>query len=444
MGWFVRLSRSFGKCPPGWKLTRAVSRGLDADVGWHLSSCTRCSAEYRALRQTADALGALADRRMSEDTKDALGRRLVESALEPAAPIARRRAAAPYLLAMAALVVVVALAGVWVVRRTVGSGRVPEAATPANPRPWLGAVRAIGGARFARVRTKPDEIVRLDDGTVDFEVARLSGLERFRVITADAEIEVRGTSFEVSASHGKLIDVRVWRGRVEVRSEGGGGATVLDTGDEWVDGSRRLAPPARPEPVIGLAVAASELHPAVRLRPRPVRQSPVRVARADAAASRPGAGPSFNDAWSLLREGRAAQAAAAFDQVAGAADDGGVVEDARYWRAVALARAGEARAAEAALVQFLGQFPRSPRAGEASVILGWSRLRASDPEGARAAFTRGMTDPNERVRLGAREGLSRIGLPRNPPAMGSVQPSWTSPDANQGPSARSARTSESK
>jgi TolA-binding protein len=401
MRWFVRLSRSFGKCPPGWKLTRAVSRGLDADIGWHLSSCTRCSAHYRELRQTADALGALPDRRMSEEVKDAVGRRLMESALSPSALVPHPRPVRQFVIATAALVAVVALAGVWAVRRGTAAGRAPAAA-----RPWLGAVRAIGSARFTRVRSRPDEIVRLDDGTVDFEVTRLSGQERFRVVTGDAEVEVRGTEFEVTAAHGRLAYVRVWRGRVEVRP-GGGGVSVLDAGDEWMDGSRLSARPVRPASAAPVASAAPPASP--NLPPVPPRHNPIRVAHA--AVPRPHSaarGPSFDDAWSLLRAGKAAPAAAAFDEIAGSAGDAGAVEDARYWRAVALARAGQTRASQAALVLFLSDFPRSSRAGEASVILGWSLFRAGELDRARIAFTRGTADPAERVRLGAREGLTQV------------------------------------
>jgi TolA-binding protein len=109
----------------------------------------------------------------------------------------------------------------------------------------------------------------------------------------------------------------------------------------------------------------------------------------------------------LLRRGEAARAAAAFDEVARAAGEGGVAEDASYWRAVALVRAGDGQA-RAALAAFIERFPASPRVGEASVILGWSLLRAGELEPARAAFARGAGDPADRVRAGARDGLRQI------------------------------------
>ena len=94
-------------------------------------------------------------------------------------------------------------------------------------------IRAIGPARFSRAQFQPDEIVRLDDGEIELEIAPLHAHERFRVVTDDGEVEVRGTRFKVSVIDHHLAAVHVWKGQVEVRSSGGAQA-ILAPGDDWV------------------------------------------------------------------------------------------------------------------------------------------------------------------------------------------------------------------
>ena len=80
--------------------------------------------------------------------------------------------------------------------------------------------------------TSPDEIVTLYEGVIDVEVTPLQAGERFRVVTADTEVEVRGTAFEVTARFGHVIGVSVRHGLVEVRPIGGAIAMV-GAGQSW-------------------------------------------------------------------------------------------------------------------------------------------------------------------------------------------------------------------
>ena len=105
-------------------------------------------------------------------------------------------------------------------------------------------IRAIGPARFSRAQFQPDEIVRLDDGEIELDIAPLHAHERFRVVTDDGEVEVRGTRFKVSVIDHHLASVHVWKGLVEVRSSGGAQA-MLAPGDDWV---REASPAARRRP----------------------------------------------------------------------------------------------------------------------------------------------------------------------------------------------------
>ncbi len=70
------------------------------------------------------------------------------------------------------------------------------------------------------------------DGTVTVEVDRLQPGERFRIVTGDAEVEVRGTAFDVTAAGDRLRSVRVMHGSVEVRPAGGS-VRILSPGQAW-------------------------------------------------------------------------------------------------------------------------------------------------------------------------------------------------------------------
>jgi len=112
-----------------------------------------------------------------------------------------RRSLAPFVMAGAA-VAAAATVVVWLARDS------------SSARP---TIAAVGAAEYERVHDWPDYVVRLDDGTIAVTVEPLAANERFRVATADAELEVRGTSFDVAAAHTQLASVVVRDGKVEIR-----------------------------------------------------------------------------------------------------------------------------------------------------------------------------------------------------------------------------------
>jgi TolA-binding protein len=85
-----------------------------------------------------------------------------------------------------------------------------------------------------------------------------------------------------------------------------------------------------------------------------------------------------------------------------------VAEDASYWQSVALARAGQSAKAARAFESFLGAYPRSTRAGEASAMLGWILFDARDYQGAARRFRAAIQDPSARVRRSASDGLNAL------------------------------------
>ena len=51
MSLLAAIAEAFGRCPPGWKLTRAVTEIPESRLANHLRRCERCAAELEALRE---------------------------------------------------------------------------------------------------------------------------------------------------------------------------------------------------------------------------------------------------------------------------------------------------------------------------------------------------------------------------------------------------------
>ena len=144
-----------------------------------------------------------------------------------------------------------------------------------------------------------------------------------------------------------------------------------------------------------------------RQAPRSTRRGA--VTSAAARASQANVELAFARGWSALRTNDFGAAADAFGQAASARADNALSEDALFWTGVALDRANRLAEAQEALTRFLLRYPRSDRAGEASVMLGWLLLRAGDTSAADARFGSALGDPAERVRRSARAGLAASG-----------------------------------
>jgi TolA-binding protein len=113
-----------------------------------------------------------------------------------------------------------------------------------------------------------------------------------------------------------------------------------------------------------------------------------------------------------LRADQPRRAAIELGLAADAGDREPLAIDARYFQAVALARAGAAREAETALVAFLDHAPTSLRRGRAAVMLARLIAARGDAGSARAWFESALHDPDPEVVTAARAGLGA--LPRLP------------------------------
>ena len=178
---------------------------------------------------------------------------------------------------------------------------------------------------------------------------------------------------------------------------------------------------ARPGPA-QLGLATPREVPVLQAPPRevPPREVPrrstrrVAVASATARASQANVEIAFARGWSALRSNDFEAAADAFEQAASERDDNALSEDSLFWRGVALDRAHRLAEAQEVLTRFLIRYPKSDRAGEASVMLGWLLLRAGDLTAADMRFGSALGDPSERVRRSARAGLAASGGHRAP------------------------------
>ncbi|HEU4733301.1 MAG TPA: hypothetical protein VFT22_35660 [Kofleriaceae bacterium] len=435
-------------CPGELELARAIGEGGDAEIAAHLAACDDCRAIWdrtRAMIELARELPApLPPAPRREEVRTAV--------LAAAASVTRRPARRAWLVPVAAGAAAAGVVGYLAVHPATPYPA-PMGAGSAEPlrQSGRGVVHPQPGARYEISAPGPDEIVRLFDGVVEVEVEPLVAGERFRVIVGGSEIEVRGTVFTVTASAEHLVGVEVSRGRVEVRPETGAPAAVV-AGQAWRLARAPVAEPAasapprspsapgpapaphraapgpsrRPTP----ALARSATAPAHDSRPQapvpvspqiPVQVSPqVPVQVSLSASSDPVPGQpvadaarapdelAYDQAWAALRASEFARAASGFARVVLIAPEGALVEDASYWRAVALARGQRSAEAVAAFRDFLEAFGGSAHAGQASAMLGWLLIDTRAYREAERWFRAAAGDPSPGVRKSAQAGLDAL------------------------------------
>ncbi len=239
-------------------------------------------------------------------------------------------------------------------------------ATPSGG-PLAGAVVAVEGAVWSQSRADRVERVELEAGTVQVHVRTQGPGERFFVGLPDGEIEVRGTTFDVTTRDGTTRQVSVHDGTVVLRLRG---APELRLGPQMSWAPPESAPPSVPKEVTAPASASAAMS----------------SRRAAADARKEGDdGWAYIDAMRSFQAGSYDRAAAAFHAFALDHPRAPEGEDASFLEAVSLARAGRADAAALAAERHLESFPRSFRRKEASILV------------ARAASHRGNCEEALRV-----------------------------------------------
>ncbi len=200
------------------------------------------------------------------------------------------------------------------------------------------------------------QVLRIDSGSVDFHVAKLAGAERFLVDTPDAEVEVRGTQFNVSivspepsCGAGTRTRVTVTEGVVVVRH--GRSEERVGANEQWPSRCGPSSGPAailatdlpRAAPVPGGSVASARSSP-----------SPSSLAEQNAL---------FASAVAARRRGDTRGALAALDHFlaiypSSALEESATVERMRLLRSSSPGRVQAAAAARDYLTRYPGGFAR--------------------------------------------------------------------------------------
>ncbi len=376
-------------CPDEAALSRALTSAPDDALARHLRTCATCQPTWAAWERAIALARTLPTHVPPAARREELRVALLASA--GAAPVtAGRRTAWLGSVAVLAAVAVVAL---WLGHRR---HEPPTARSHASLSPAV-------GTRYAVVTPRPRETVRLWEGTLALEVDPLGPGERFVVEVGDGEVEVRGTKFTVIARADRLVRVEVSRGRVEVRPRGAT-LVVLETGQSWtapVERARANEPAAR-----ALPPPAPQVRGPVR---RVAQRASMDVEHATEPMQRQAQQEAqYDDAWDALRAHDYKKAADGFERVLRDAPSAPLADEAAFWRATALARGDDSQAALSAFRQMLDAYPRSPRRGEASTILGWLLIAAHAPNEAADRFRAAIDDAHADVRASAREGLETV------------------------------------
>jgi len=212
----------------------------------HLAGCEACHARWRELDELASLGRELPAPELTAERRDAMRDAVLARVTGASATPRARRRPERRVFWMAAAALLLGVVGILLALTRGDSERSASPVAELAPR---GAVHAHGAASVVRVGKPGDEVVRLIDGTITVEVQPLLDGERFRVVTGDAEVEVRGTAFDVVARDDHLVSVRVLHGKVEVRPEVGP-IRLLGANERWTPGGpdAALGPPRSPGP----------------------------------------------------------------------------------------------------------------------------------------------------------------------------------------------------
>ncbi len=221
-----------------------------------------------------------------------------------------------------------------------------------------------GGGDVVLLSAGATQVFALDAGSVRADVAKLHPGERFVIRTADAEVEVRGTSFFVSTvpsdpacGAGTTTRVNVFNGVVTVRA--GTTEAAVPAGESWPPGCsaspRSSGGPASPPPRATVAGAPPS---ASRFPVTPAVPSSELAAQNDL----------FDQAMLAKRRGDPRGAIASFDRLLSRYPACPLAESAAAERMKLLADIDSARAADAAR-DYLRSYPSGFARGDAETLL---------------------------------------------------------------------------
>ncbi len=334
-----------------------------ASIDRHLAACAECTELARDLAEVRVLMRAPSPTRTPTPLELQRGRlKLLREAAVSPSPVGRRNG--PTTAIVVALVAACALLIGWHRRAAENTKAIAQPMSASAPVRTVTTVEPEGGARFLRSAEGATETVTLANGALKLSVRHLGAAERFLVKTGDAEVEVRGTVFRVEAEDGRLRNVTVVEGKVEVRFHGG---IFLLTADERWD--RPTDPPPVPAPVNADRATALPPTTGPLVPSSPGKRAP------HAPPPAPSAKPAAEDGTAVFVEGMgmmergdygaAARHLEAFSK-SNPGDDR--AEDAAFLVVLALQRAGRPTEATAAARRYLSTFPTGFRRAQARLI----------------------------------------------------------------------------
>lgn len=431
------------KCPHETRFQQMLSDGPDTAMREHLQNCSVCATRWEKARQQAKVLAAMPIDLPDELHRAEMRKALMKQAQKKLAKQRRTRVVRYKALAVAAGIVFVASPLLY---QYVAKPK--QKSLVAKAQIHRAKIFAQKGAQYHLVSSQPDEIIRLYSGTITVQVEHLQKNERCRVLTGDAEVEVRGTGFDLVAEHDSLKSVRVFHGLVAVRVQNQH-ELLLKRGERWQQ------PPPANEPVLATqireAVAIQEADkPSATAKKRKLAwlgtQKKAAKVKTDAAVKKAtiaanaqdlevsgndSASPKTNSivnengdavlplvqneadfrrAWSALQDGDAPLAEQIFLRLE---HDPNLGEEARFWRGVSLAQSGKTAQSVQCFMAFMNDFPKSSHLAEAQLALGWQVLQQGQYERARVYFLRARDGPDAHIRSRAERGLKRIEFLQN-------------------------------
>lgn len=329
----------------------------EASLARHLVTCAECRARSADLVRLRN-LG----REMPTVAPTPLAARRTRTRILHLASTHRPASGRLRYVALAAALVALVVGG-FIVGAPWSRGRRTSVTTPDST-----TIVAEQGTSFRRVREGSIERVYLDDGQLSLHVEHQSADAHFFVEMPDAEIEVRGTRFEVAVRNGKTARVHVTEGRVVLRRRATA-ETLLHANDTW------QADEPAPIPTVDVAqlpsVPARSASPIASSSARPIRV----LDGQESAQVR-----AYADAMSHYVAGDWDVAAQAFHDFADTYPAAPEAEDAAFLEALALTRGGRMDAASQVAQRYLVAHPSSFHARDAAVIVARAaRLRGDCP-----------------------------------------------------------------
>ncbi len=183
------------------------------EVEGHVERCPCCKEELGALTRLRSELAATSGA-PNAFVMRRLRREVMERAAGKVVP-APKRTFKPWVFA--ALGAVLVAFGV-----VIGLGVLGRGAAPASSGPTAAEVTVTTGpgASYSREEDGAKEIIKLTDGSFDFDVRAHREGRRLVVVIPEGEIEDIGTRFRVVVRDGRTEEVSVQEGEVELRRNG--------------------------------------------------------------------------------------------------------------------------------------------------------------------------------------------------------------------------------